>query len=412
MAGNMPQFPPPDAQTQEVLGIQAVGAHLEDGGFKSVYACTLANGSAAIVSVEAALGNGQAAEAAALDRLSSRPPHPHIVRFIARHVAAPLSYAVYERLQTELFDKVINGRLGEAVARAYFAQVVSGLRHMHRLGVSHRDIKLENIMIDQHNSLRLIDFNLSRVVPTQAPPAAVFGAAQSTDWAGSRSYRAPEVIAGAAHDMFKADVWSLGVVLFTMVTGFFFVDVATVADPRFRRAQMAQQNGLSTVRALYAMYNLPNPLSADLVTLLDGMLAIDAGARLSLDEVCSSQWMSHVGAALHAHDNVWPLSPSLWRLRAQVLSPCLTPPHAHPPPPSPTLPHPPPPSPTLPHPPPPHAHLLPTCLCRLLLAAALLGAPAPPHAAGRRLLAVAARGVCRGDAPARRAGDAGGAGAL
>ena len=74
------------------------------------------------------------------------------------------------------------------------------------------------------------------------------------------------------HDMFLADVWSLGVVLFTMVTGFFFVEVAAGHDPRFAVAQQAQQAGFSAIDAIYAMYNRPNPLSRPLVALLDGML--------------------------------------------------------------------------------------------------------------------------------------------
>lgn len=141
--------------------------------------------------------------------------------------------------------------------------------------------------------LKMIDFDLSEVVPTLLPPANnVFGLPTSTSHAGSRSYVAPEVIAGThqgiQHDMFLADVWSLGVVLFAMVAGFFFVDTATDHDPRFVIARQAQQAGLSTVAAIFVLYNRPNLLSAPLVALLDGMLTINPAQRITLDQIVAS----------------------------------------------------------------------------------------------------------------------------
>ena len=285
-----------------------------------MYACTFIGppAHAAVVSVQAA-GPAQADEDAALARLASDPPHAHVTAARSQHVAGGRSYTVSERLQRELFDELIDiGVMPEALACARFAQILSGLRHMHRLGVPHRDIKLENIMFTQQGVLKLLDFNLSRPLPAQPPPGPVFiSQIPAGPGVGTRSYMAPEVVAGAQHDMFLADVWSLGCVLFALTTGFFFVDRAAPADAGFRRAQMAQQNGLSTVGAMYNMYNRPNPLGADLVALLDGMLCINPAERMTLDAVCSSAWASQLGAAIFAHDMPVPLAPELWRLRAQ-----------------------------------------------------------------------------------------------
>ena len=146
-----PHFPPPNAATQQQLGIN-VTAHLQDGGSKSVYACVLVgganNGLGAVVAIEATI---QAAEPEAVRRLVSRPLHPNVIRGITHvHAAGPpgILYTVSEQLQVELFDNVINGGvILEGPARAQFAECVTALRHMHRMGVAHRDIKLENIML-------------------------------------------------------------------------------------------------------------------------------------------------------------------------------------------------------------------------------------------------------------------------
>ena len=150
----VPHFLPPDAATQQALGIN-VGAHLQDGGSKSVYACVggANNGNGVVVAIEA---TNQAAEPEAVRRLVSRPLHPNLMRGIAHlHAAGPpgIRYTVSERLQVELFDNVINGSyfLQDGTVqvdrvRAHFAECVAALRHMHRMGVAHRDIKLENIM--------------------------------------------------------------------------------------------------------------------------------------------------------------------------------------------------------------------------------------------------------------------------
>ena len=232
---NAHRHPEPDEETQEALGIQGPFTHKGDGGYKSVYSCTF-NGTDAVVSIEA-LGRAQAAEAAIQARLASQPRHPHVNTALRGPVSADgRSYTVLPRLEGELIDAVTVA--GYASEHAHFTQILSGLRHMHRLGVAHRDIKLENIMLNsQGNEACLIDFNLSDVVPPG-------GSSLSTELKGTRSYAAPEVLAagpGRPYDMFKADVWSLGVTLFGMSTGFFPVDAATPADNCYRVLQAAQQ---------------------------------------------------------------------------------------------------------------------------------------------------------------------------
>ena len=293
---NAHRHPEPDEETQEALGIQGPFLWVADGGYKSVYSCTF-NGTDAVVSVEA-LGPEQDKEAAIQAHLASQPRHPHVntVLRAPEHVAGR-SYTVLPRLQAEIFDAVIDD--GYASAHTHFTQILSGLRHMQRLGVVHRDIKLENIMLSQGNEACLIDFNLSSVVPPG-------GSSLSTEVKGTKSYKAPEVEAagpGRPYDMFKADVWSLGVVLFAMSAGFFPVDLATPTDPRYQVLQAGQRHhpNQCIVAALFNYYRrygrsyprltaLKN--NAELAALLNRMLRIDPAKRMSLEEVSQSRWVA------------------------------------------------------------------------------------------------------------------------
>uniref|UniRef100_A0A0N4ZBG8 Protein kinase domain-containing protein n=1 Tax=Parastrongyloides trichosuri TaxID=131310 RepID=A0A0N4ZBG8_PARTI len=110
-----------------------------------------------------------------------------------------------------LFDCIIqDGRYNENDARKLFQQLVAAVAHCHVVGIAHRDIKLENIMIDTTNTLRLIDFGLASTKLTNL-----------TQPCGSLPYTAPEILAGHEYDGTKADIWSMGVCLFIMLVGKF-----------------------------------------------------------------------------------------------------------------------------------------------------------------------------------------------
>ncbi len=103
---------------------------------------------------------------------------------------------------------------------------------------------------------------------------------------------------------FVSDIWSLGVCLFAMVSGFFPVQKAAEQDWRFTNLCRAQfgipnANGVppdpSSTRNIFGFYQRPCPLSAELVHLLDGMLMIDPRRRLTLEQVSASAWLTAGG---------------------------------------------------------------------------------------------------------------------
>ena len=195
----------------------------------------------------------------------------------------------------ELFDQVIDrgaNAMEEAVARGFFCQMLDGVAYCHLAGVAHRDLKLENVLLNATGQLKLIDFGLSHVYPRLADKVTIDRSKPLRDVCGSKSYAAPEVLAAKGYDGFAADMWSLGVSLFAMLSGFFPLDEASANDWRYPKLCDAQRAGRSTVHAVYAWYKRSaRHLSKEVIHLLDGLLSIEANKRLSMEEVRAHAWV-------------------------------------------------------------------------------------------------------------------------
>ena len=115
---------------------------------------------------------------------------------------------------------------------------------------------------------------------------------------GSKSYAAPEVLAGTGYDGFEADVWSLGVCAFALLSGFFPLDEAASAharggDWRFDRLRRAQPLGRSTVGTIFSWYQRDaGHLSGEVIELLDGMLTINPAHRVTMQQVLDHPWIT------------------------------------------------------------------------------------------------------------------------
>merc|ERR1719502_1799730 len=159
----------------------------------------------------------------------------------------------------------------EATARGFFCQMLDGVAYCHLAGVAHRDLKLENVLLNDKGVLKVIDFGLSHIYPRGAD-GTVDTSKPLKDVCGSKSYAAPEVLAAhiKGYDGFKCDAWSLGVCLFAMVSGFFPLDEASANDWRYDRLRAEQARGASTTVAVYGWYKRsPRHLTAEVIHLLD-----------------------------------------------------------------------------------------------------------------------------------------------
>ena len=295
-------LPPVSSAVQQQLGV-VLDATAQSGGFGSVYTGRKTDGTRVAVKVQPASSASAAAEEARLHRLAAAP-HDNLVALLQPPLVADgYHHLVITLCDRDLVDLLADfGAVPELRARDLIGQAAAGVRHLHMLGIAHRDLKLENMML-VGATVKLIDFGLS----SDRGPGALLH-----DVVGSLAYCAPEVLnidvarrlgepPPPGYDGFAADVWSLGICLFALTVGFFPFEAATArttdavgADYRFQRAAIAQaaEPPDSAVRAIFAVYGREVPLTEPLVNLLDSMLAIVPARRATLAAAAASAWLA------------------------------------------------------------------------------------------------------------------------
>jgi serine/threonine protein kinase len=161
-------------------------------------------------------------------------------------------------------------------AQAYFKQIVSGLKFIHAAGFAHRDLSLENILVDDNNACKICDFGLAVDISNRC-----------VDPVGKPFYIAPEVFdSGIAYDPASADVWSLGIILFILLTG----------NPPFRVPSELDESYAYVssfgLHDLIQTWELEDRISDDAEDLLIKMLAIDSSKRCTLHEILLHPFLS------------------------------------------------------------------------------------------------------------------------
>ena len=137
--------------------------------------------------------------------------HINIVKIVQIKEDMNNIYIIMEYIENNLFYYILNKKyISEQESSFYFFQLISGIDFIHSQGIVHRDLKPENILITKNKILKIIDFGLSNYFSK--------GNLLST-LCGSPSYTAPEVILGNKYDGFASDIWTIGIILYTMICG-------------------------------------------------------------------------------------------------------------------------------------------------------------------------------------------------
>lgn len=217
------------------------------------------------------VGRDSIAQELQVAHLLQNMPHPHIVTILdssenASHTERSATFLAMEYCPNgdlfSLLEQQPNRSFTEADALQYFRQITQGAHHLHQLGIAHRDISLENVLIDSQGRAKICDFGLS-----------IETAIRCCGCVGKLQYMAPEVAAGGEYDPVLADVWSLGALLFIMLTGSPLFGLAVPSDPAWGALQR------SGVSGILSHWGLSANVSQSTVDLVSAMLRIDPSQR-------------------------------------------------------------------------------------------------------------------------------------
>ncbi|POM63496.1 Serine/threonine protein Kinase [Phytophthora palmivora] len=205
---------------------------------------------------------------------SAATPHPHIVQYLDDFIEGHTLYFVLEYCAGgDLYSAVNRGqnqRLVCADALAVVKQVATAVAYLHSHNIAHRDLSLENVMLSR-GVCKIGDFGLS----TRTDQLCF-------ERVGKAYYMAPEVVAPrVVYDPKAADVWSLGIILFVLVTGSPLVPLATEEDSAFRAFKKVG------VREVLVAWKMTDLIHESAIQLLDGMMQCDPAKRLTIEQVIS-----------------------------------------------------------------------------------------------------------------------------
>ncbi|NWH39933.1 MARK1 kinase, partial [Chloropsis hardwickii] len=197
--------------------------------------------------------------------------HPNIVKLFEVIETEKTLYLVMEYASGgEVFDYLVaHGRMKEKEARAKFRQIVSAVQYCHQKCIVHRDLKAENLLLDSDMNIKIADFGFSNE----------FTVGNKLDtFCGSPPYAAPELFQGKKYDGPEVDVWSLGVILYTLVSGSLPFDGQNLKELR--------------ERVLRGKYRIPFYMSTDCENLLKKLLVLNPIKRGSLEQIMKDRWMN------------------------------------------------------------------------------------------------------------------------
>jgi serine/threonine protein kinase len=169
----------------------------------------------------------------------------------------------------DLFTYIIEHHcIDEPTASIFFRQVAGAIAYCHSFSVAHRDLKPENILICKFPHIKVADFGICGFISPHKLMDTFYG---------SPCYCSPECLCHIHYDGKKSDIWSLGVLLFAMVTG--------------ELPWNTQNATLMSQQIVRGMYTIPYPISRECRDLISSMMKVDPRDRLTIEQVLNHPWL-------------------------------------------------------------------------------------------------------------------------
>ena len=219
--------------------------------------------------------------------------HPNITRILELFEDKEYILIIMEYINGgNLFSFLKKRRkVSEKTAKFLFKQVILGIKYMHKQNIVHRDIKLENILIDLNNNIKICDFGIGRVL--SSPDQLLY------DQCGTPMYIAPEILLSSkekGYKPFPVDIWSSGIALYILLSGSLPFSFKNGKSVSIEESEKNENN--NTEELQFSIINSEpkhiENISDEARDLLKGLLNKNPDKRLNCDEILSHKWLKDV----------------------------------------------------------------------------------------------------------------------
>ena len=210
--------------------------------------------------------------------------HPNICQLYETYSTIHNFYLMMEYITGgDLFDYITeNNYLSESQSCKFFRQLISVIEYLNELGISHRDIKPENILLDNNQqNIKIIDFGLSNYFTEKKLLRSS---------CGSPCYASPEMLSGKPYLGLTTDLWSAGIVLYSMLVGSLPFDDQELYE-LYKQIKLGK-------------FYLPSTLSLEAIDLMKKILNVDPKKRIGLEGIKKHKWFQMDGYPLYMGINL------------------------------------------------------------------------------------------------------------
>ena len=209
--------------------------------------------------------------------------HNNIVHLYNVILTSQSIYLVMEYIEgKELFEYIIHKRrLSELESCKFYQQLISCIEYLGKLKIAHRDLKPENLLLDKRKNIKLVDFGLSIIYKNNE--------LLSTP-CGSPSYAAPEMLSGGKYNGLNTDIWSSGIILYTMMCGCLPFD-----DPN---------NDILYDKIKKGIFKIPEFISEPAKDILHRILNIDPSKRYTIEQIKAHPWFNLINQKIYMNEGL------------------------------------------------------------------------------------------------------------